>query len=79
MMSVNVKSIRNTSYLFLIFAVVGLLVAYSGVFHPAFASIFASAFILLGSLSGLFHAVLSKMDSKIDGLEQQIRLIRENA
>ncbi len=76
---ININSIRNISYLYLIFAVVGLLVEYSGVFHPGRAIIIAVVFILLGSLAGTFHAVLSKMNSKIDGLEQQIRLIRENA
>ena len=75
---VNVNSIRNISYLYLIFAVVGLLVEYMGVFRPGGATIIAVAFICLGSLAGTFHAVLSKMSSKIDDLEQQIDLIRSN-
>ena len=76
---INVKSIRNISYLYLIFAVVALLVEYSGVFPPGGATIVAVAFILLGSLAGTFLAVLSKMSSKIDDIEQQINLIRSNA
>ena len=75
---INVNSIRNISYLYLIFAVVGLLVEYSGVFQPGRIIIIALVFIMLGSLAGTFHAVLSKMNLKINDLEQQISLIRSS-
>jgi len=76
---VNVKSIRNISYLYLTLALVGLFVEYAGIFPPGGAIIFAVAFILLGSLAAVFHAVLDKMNSKIMDLELQISVIRPNA
>jgi len=76
---INVKTIRNISYLYLVLAGVGLIIGYSGVVGSGKAIIIAVIFILVGSLAATFHAVLSKLILKVDDLEHQITIIRSNA